>query len=466
MRKTLILILLLTFLSAGTMAYAAFDIYPLRNQVSVFEITELYYDRDTFGDASAADGLTATLKNDYYEAMRWNTKVHFGNALPETETEYTLQLPLKKTTNYNRTGNEIRIRATVSNALDGIDILKDLAENLKPGEYRSQKIYLHEYTDYYTIEADLFFPHGSWQWRPDGSTTIDNEMEATLKKLFDENFLFPIGENVSVDGHAENKEYGPSYGYSINSSSEGFVLSIKEAFAGDSAYFSFNSKAEGYRSPNLSHQLDTSYLPLGYGIYCLTVPEDGSQPALTNVCPLEIGTTILKLTAEEGGERVLAHTVENGIYTVNIISTSDNSVSQKLELTEFPANSDAWAAYETEGCTAVTLSHKLETRHLILLTCNDTGKYQILWNQAVPSDQSPMLSYHDGSFKDYYYDYSPVIAWNGQYLAFGLSEEYRSGFDLALYDADGLVYSGRYNTSLNFWPVGPDKETPLTLEWK
>ena len=48
----------------------------------------------------------------------------------------------------------------------------------------------------------------------------------------------------------------------------------------------------------------------------------------------------------------------------------------------------------------------------------------------------------------------------------GSLEDYRTQFELALYDETGLVYNGYYRTSLNHWPVEPDKETPLTLEWR
>ena len=40
MRKTLLFTLLLTLFAAGAIGYAAADIYPLRNQVSVREVSE------------------------------------------------------------------------------------------------------------------------------------------------------------------------------------------------------------------------------------------------------------------------------------------------------------------------------------------------------------------------------------------------------------------------------------------
>ena len=464
MRKTLIFILLLTLLSAGTMAYAALEIYPLRDQVSVREQTELYYDRETFGDASAAEGLTAILKMDWYEALRWETTVQLGDVLPETGTEYTFQLPVQKTQNHFREDSRIELRTDASYVLDGHQVLKDLTEGLEPGERREEKIYLSEYADYYTIQPTLVFPQNAWSWRNETPSTIENDTEAALKKLFDENFLFPIEEKVNVDAFGENHvEYGPGWGFSINSSSEGYSLDVKDVFYGDSAWFAFNRKDPEYTYWNL----DVSHLPLGYGVYCLTVPSEGSQPSLVNVCPLSPDTEILKLAAEPDGENILVHTIENGIYTVTVIRTADNAVTQRLELTEFPDSSDDWATYEAEGCTAVALYHGNQKKNLILLTKDADGYYQIQWKLDIPDGQTSIINFYDrDSGTRWYYDYYPVIAWNGRYLAFGLSDEYRDGFDIAIYDEKGLVYSGRYNTSLNLWPVGPDKETPLTLAWE
>ena len=151
MRKTLILILLLTLLSAGTMTYAVLDLYPLRDQVVIRELSTEDYGLEGTGNTSVLKGLTATLKTDYYEAMCWETRVHFGDVLPETETEHSLQFPLKKTTNYMRTGSRIELRTVASNILNGTDVMKELegmAEGLAPGEERTKLIHLKDYADY------------------------------------------------------------------------------------------------------------------------------------------------------------------------------------------------------------------------------------------------------------------------------------------------------------------------------
>lgn len=460
MRKTLFFTLLLTLLSAGTILYAAFDIYPLRDQVRVQELSEKDYGAESYGDASAAKGLTATLKTDYYEALCWETKIHFGASNPETDTSYHLQFPVQKSTSHTRDRKEIDLHTSAAGVLDGTTVLQELAEGLEYGQRREEKIYLKDYADYYTIDAMILFPETTWAWQAGDDSGADNETEAALQQLFDESFLFPLGSNVYVDAYGEEGEYGPAYGYSINTTSEGYYLNVKETFTGDSAYFTFNRKGESYWN------LDVSHLPLGYGVYCLTVPQDGSRPTLTNVCPLNPDVKILKLTADPGGENVLVHTVEDETYVVTVIDTADNSVTQRLELTEFPSDSPAWATYEADGCTAVALGHKPETRQLILLTKDGSGQYQIHWNLTIPEKQSRVVSCSDNSDRDYYHDYWPVIAWNGQYLAFGLSDEYRDGFFISLYDENGLVYYGQYHTSLNIWPIGPDKDVPLTLVWE
>jgi len=333
-----------------------------------------------------------------------------------------------------------------------------LAEGLELGERREEQIFLKDYADFYNTEVDILFPEVSYAWRP-YSDSIDNETEAALKKLFDENFRFPIGDDVCVDAHGDVTKYGPGYGYGINESSQTFGLDVKEVFWGNSAYFAFDRDGEMYQD------LDVSHLPLGYGIYCVTVPEDGSQPTLSNVHMLEPETEILKLASDEAGN-VLAYTVEKGILFVTVIDAKTNTVTQRLELTDFPSGSPTWATYEADGAVAVTLAPAAPTCRLVLLTMGENGFYRLHWNLEVPPERSYLLAYSDESYKEYRYDYAPVMAWNGQYLALGLSEEYRSGFDLALYDENGLVYYDRYQTSLNLWPIQPDADVPLTLEWE
>ena len=459
MRKTLVFTLLLALLSAGCIGYVAADIYPLRNQVAVQEMTEgAYSGYGNVGDVSATAGLTATLKADYYKAMNWKTEIQFGSVLPNAETGYHLQFPVKKTTNYLRERNDIDIRITVEDVVDN-SVFAYLAEGLEPGQTRTEKVYLKDFAEYYNTDVDILFPDVTYTWRP-SDTTVDNKTEEALKQLFDTNFLFPLGDNVSVDAHGDcHVQYGPGYGYGINTSSDTFGLNIEETFLNDRVYFTFNRKGESYRD------LDVSHLPLGYGIYCLTVPEDGSQPELINVCSLDLGVKILKLTADGSGN-ILAYMVENGFFTITVIDSSTNSVTQCLQLTEFPSNSPSWATYEEGGVIAVTLAHKIETRQIILLTADENGRYELHWNLIIPSEDSRVLTYSDETNKEYSYDHAPVMAWNGQYLAFGLSEDHWVNFDLALYDENGLAYSGRYNTSLNIWPVQPDGDLPLTLEWE
>lgn len=458
MRKTLVFTLFLALLSIGSIGYVAADIYPLRNQVEVQEMTEgAYSGYGNVGDVSATAGLTATLKADYYKAMNWETEIQFGSVLPNAETDYHLQFPVKKTTNYLRERNDIDIRITVEDVVDN-SAFAYLAEGLEYGQKREEIIYLKDYAEYYNTEVDILFPEVTYAWRP-SDTTVDNETEEAIKALFDENFLFPLGDKVTVNAHGDVGSYGPGYGYGINTTSDTFGLNIEETFLNDRVYFAFNRKGDNYSN------LDISHLPLGYGIYCLTVPEDGTKPELINVCPLDSDVKILKLTADGSGN-ILAYTVKNGFFTITVIDSSTNSVTQCLQLTEFPSNSPSWATYEEGGVIAVTLAHKIETRQIILLTADENGRYELHWNLIIPSEDSRVLTYSDETNKEYSYDHAPVMAWNGQHLAFGLSEDHWVNFDLALYDENGLVYSGRYNTSLNIWPVQPDGDVPLTLEWE
>lgn len=453
MRKTFFFTLLLALLAVGSIGYVACDIYPLRDRVAVREVE---YGLFSYGDASAAEGLVATLKTDYYKAMNWRTKVSFAAGQLQTDTDYSLTLPVQKTTNYLREREDIDIRVTIEGVVDTYDFAY-LAEGLELGQRREERVFLKDYADFYNTEVELLFPEVTYAWWP-YDDTIDNETETALKALFDENFRFPIGEYVSVEAHGEVTQHGSGFGYGVNESSDTFGLDVKQTFYGNSAYFTFNRDGDGY------HNLDVSHLPLGYGVYCVTVPQDGGQPTLANVCALDPETEILKLTADDLGN-ILVYTVENGMVKATVIDTKTNTVTQRLELAEFPIGTAVWATYEADGAIAVTLASEAENCRLVLLTMEE-GLYKLQWDLSIPSEKPGLLTYSDVSHKEYLYDYAPVMAWNGQYLALGLSEEYRSGFDLALYDENGLVYYDKYKTSLNLWPIEPDADVPLTLEWE
>ena len=454
MRKTFVLTLLLALLAVGSIGYVASEIYPLRNQVTVQATQD---DRLSYGDVSAAKGLVAYLKADYYKAMNWHTKVHFGEKLTETHTDYTLAFPVQKTTSYLREREDIDIRVTVEDVIDSAD-LAYMAEGLKQGERREEQIFLKEYADFYNIEVDILFPEVTYAWRPYGESA-DNEMEAALKTLFDENFRFPIGEYVSVDAHGDVGRYGPGYGYGVNESSSTFGLEVIEVFLENRAYFAFDRNGEMYQD------LDVSHLPLGYGIYCVTVPEDGGQPTLVNVHSLQPDVEILKLAADDAGN-ILAYMVEKGMLFVTVIDAKTNTATQQLALMDFPSGVTSWATYEADRAVAVTLAHAEPTCRLALLTMGEDGFYRLRWNLEVPSERSYLLTYSDEPYKEYVYDYAPVMAWNGQYLALGICAEYWSNFDLALYDENGLVYYDKYLSSLNIWPIEPDGDVPLRLEWE
>ena len=452
MRKTFVFTLLLALLSIGSIGYVASDIYPLRDQVAVREVAGTFR-----GDVSATEGLVASLKADYYKAMNWHTKVYLGNPLPRTDSDYTLTFPVQETTNYLRERNDIDIRITVEDVME-LSAFAYLAEGLELGEKRKETIFLKDHAEFYNIEVEVLFPEVTYAWRP-SDIAKDTETEAALRKLFDENFRFPIGEHVSVEGHGDVTSHGPGYGYGINTSSETFGLDVKQVFLGNSAYFTFNRKGEKYSD------LDVSRIPLGYGIYCLTVPEDSTQPTLINVYTLDPNAKILKLTSDDLGN-VLAYTVENGIFAVTVIDSKTNTLQQRLELADFPGDSSFWATYEADQAIAVALWNDPEKCRLVLLTMGKDALYKLHWNLTIPSSDSPLLTYSDASYNDYVYSYAPVMAWNGQYLAFGLSDDHWSNFTISLYDENGLVYYGLYQTSLNIWPIRPDDDVPLTLEWE
>ena len=151
MRKTLIFTMLLALLAVGSIGYVAASIYPLRDQVVVWESESEGASR---GDVSAADGLIATLKADYYTALNWHTKVYLGNDLPHTTTDYVLGTSVQKTTSYLREREDIDIRVTVEGTVDTYDFAY-LAEGLELGQRREERVFLKDYADFYNTEVEL-----------------------------------------------------------------------------------------------------------------------------------------------------------------------------------------------------------------------------------------------------------------------------------------------------------------------
>ena len=114
MRKSLLLVLLLSLLSVGAFGYIASQLLPVRDQVAVRQNIQ-------FGDPSALNGLTVSLLTESDNILHWNTTIETGTDV-NAVTDYTYTLPPEKVDSRREQTNWL----TISPSIWSIPTLQEL----------------------------------------------------------------------------------------------------------------------------------------------------------------------------------------------------------------------------------------------------------------------------------------------------------------------------------------------------
>ncbi len=469
MRKTLILILIVTILSVGTFGYAAAQLLPLRDQVQILESTK-------YGDSRTAEGLTARFLMDADGALHWDTKIQLG-ADPEITTDYTFTLPPQEEDHRREKDRNVSLSATIwgTPELEAYDYdagekvpeaYVDMIEDLEPGQSTSRTIYMNEYREFFDIQGRIQFPNNeeiTLYADPEETGTVRSQ----LMEHFEQEFRIKIPDSLKVRlGVTYSDRY---YNYICNyepvQHDGAYSLDVKYTFSDHGCWFTFNTSHANYDVP----RLNTTQFPDGYGIWCIPYDENGVKPELNLVHQLDPAVKILDLRTSNDGKKILLSTMDKGTILLTVLDADTAELLQQLTLTEAPGKegNKEWCFYEADGCMVLAMIDTVtREKELILFTENDQGQYDLLWNLPLNDDNSPVVYFHSPSELRYEYthNYWPVMAWNGKKLAFAMAYQ-PSSFDVAVYEETGLTYHGHYETSLQNNFCAPAAFDPLSIIW-
>ena len=477
MRKALCLTGLLAALAVGGTIGLNTAVNAAADRVTMTETT-------LQGNAAAAAGLQLHARMEYAEQLFWNIDCDLGGPLAPTTT-YEFYISEQYSTGTN-TDTGVHLESYLEYGLDyekdaeeqqGLGkAFKQLADTIGPGEEAETTVYVKDYFDYYPLSMSVdiggrffnFTESEYLQYCPDGEAVVelspeyDVELFAHLRQFFripvlpDQTVSISIGKHTN--GHIGSMGSG-------STDSDCFYMNTHSVVTPGMCYFTFSPLSEQGKL------MDLSLIPGGYGLYALpwtaeggvygdTVQAHGDQLAM--VYPLSTEAEILLLQLSDDGSALLLHTKENDRYILTVIDLATMTTRQKLDVCAWPEEDHGLGVYgsQTDGTRYFAAMPGYENFYLLV---EENGQYTVKFSH--PWDNE--LNMHH---------YFTDLCWNGETLAIGYSSHYRQGFPVqfgvAVYDADALLYTGTYGTSLhtgtaeNFYSYYCQPAQAMQLRWK
>ena len=476
MRKTLVIFLTLVLVCGCGAALAAQAVGAPREDIT-------FQEHIFSGDPAAADGLTVQLKAGMQHKANWESTVQFSAQDYRTETSFRF-LPAGQAEQPEMSYRGVEINfyrdAATSGDADAFgfsDAYQALLDTLSPGESGSRTIRFADYYDEYPFEFYIDLPGvryetlANWENVSEDSEWPGERAQAALGRFFripvlaDEYIELGIDKNVDGKGSAR----------SISSVKEGdqFWMNTESVLTDDACFFWFGNRTEQ------DQLVDTSRIPGGYGVYMLPygpLAPDSEASAfyggntnevytdqLTCFFPVDPETRIEHLWLTPDKTQLLLHTVENNIYYVTLIDCKTGAVLQKLEVSTFDPKENYANVTETADFVCIQQTQG----RICVLTQDADGLYQL----ALLSEYSPDALYSPvyATVRAMAFDGSRLAIVNNDetvlvnydnytkgYLA-GSTEALitpdgayfdNCGFTLAVFDQNGIAYSGAYVSSL------------------
>ena len=491
MRKSMVVFVVLLAAGIGGMCFAHSTLSAAQDNVSFAEV-------EAFGDVSAADGLTVSVRTHLDYHLFWDT-AHTFEQTPMTHTNFSfhpsqlyrapefasppLSLSIPLDFNASTSGGNLLGVGEGSAAINQTeftviyDMLRDVAVRTQNGEQRTETLYIRDYFGYYPI-----------------SVYIDAEQyyyvkqdEAEANEAFSNFFRFPVPEGrtltvtIRKDGAGNVVEIGTgrvilgyTYGSSATSGSSAASGSGSSVVSGSgssvvsdedivSIYAIGVETEKGIYFAIVSEGItDFTGIPGGFGIFLLPTstiigePDAEYHPTLDcrniqTAYPLGDSTTIHSLTLSEDGSCLNLITYEDGGCFLTVIELETMVEKQKMPLFEDMRDTFLYTA----NFVGELLYAALSDNRFMLAERGAGNTYRPVLTGA----RDYLLSFED------YIDWNdPQIAWNGERLA--LVSRYRRslavsaddfryasveacGFTLEIYDDSGLSYKGAFESSLD-----------------
>ena len=468
MRKALAIFLALIILGTGCMCYGAAKIIPQRDDVQFTE--EIIY-----GQKSAIQGTEVKIKAEYDNKLHWETTYTPGDQ-PQTSTEYTYspvdvdqECVSKGMLDMNNYFDIDWGWDDPNNKYPGLNrAYKELVDATPAGSEKSATIRLKNYEDYYPIHTIISLPMGEGHFdsetqiyysRQEENGTVSIEYSLQYLKEF---FKIPIIDTESMDLTVFKDEAGNVTTSHSGSSEVGDAYSMytESVYTHNAGYFTFNTRT------NQGEIIDTSLIPGGYGIYRLPYHHDEDnivyfkENDISMVYPLDPSVHVKGLLTDPADENLLLFTREDTSNFLTVIDIETMETVQRLDFTYGgPATSMHNFYVKDDYIVLSTYTEQEEYITLLTALADGSGIYQLEFSVPFINKELEIK----GIQSTYWRNSSTIDAydWNGSELIMcttfydNNSPIYETcGFTLAVYDASGIQYLGKYNSSL-FTGSGP-----------
>lgn len=488
------------------------SIFYIYNYVSSASDDVEYSSEVIYGDASAAEGISADLWLEFKHDSYWNLNCTFGSDTKIFSKFYPTS-PFDEDSgsyvDYKDADYEIRLDTGYSSEvyLDNLDsslpgeynalgeAMEDLAAEILPGETKSKDIYLKDYFDFYRLRVQAKVPYNDLlgyhsidecgrlfsseaaaeSWFASLNPASDQAIAQQLQSFFRIPVLPEDKLMITVTRGQNGAVADSSFGLPVteHESAEldsGFCVMTDEAF-----YFTF----QGHGSKGTC--FDFSYVPGGYGIYRIPYSaESGLDTSqISMVYGLDPAVQILEMDYDAETDMILLQYATAEKYVLDQLYVPDLVPVKAGGAAERAAGAASGAATsETTGAAVgaaatrvvnldnITSEDLLDSynwtciksedlllvrlkNQLILLAKNSDGLYDVQLDILLPDEEDSNYAW---PHKD------DVISYDGEKLVcistIGIKysmmyNDDPASFTLAVYDKSGIAYYGIYTPNFN-----------------
>ena len=474
MKKVYTLITALILLSCSMISVVAATINLERDQVVITENV-------LYGDRSAAEGLDIKTKNHLNYRLYWETDYSISKD-SKANTEFNLYPRQKHENNTNRKHEGIFLDNGIeygfyddlpASEQKGIQkAYKELFDSAEIGVEKTKKVYLMDYYDYYPVGVGFDLPYTNWTGY-DGYNLKGEPYDALyVTEKFREFFKIPILDSDTITISIEKGEDGRSY--STGTDEMGcFTLNAIGAVARSwgRCFFTINNfKYLDYKNGlDEIEYIDTSLIPGGYGIYSFYYCGGDSASRtgiladkIENVFPLDSKTLVSHITMGNDETQLLLFTVENKAFYMTVIDIKSMKATQKILIKEEQVSGsvyqyDDFIVTDTEeDITVISVKDGIYTLDFSVRKASFINeKFHDVWVANCMDYKNGKLAVVGNCFDEY--------------IGYELCD-----FFVSVYDKSGLLYYGKYNTSLDLGRANdsfnsdchPTDINPNTIKWR
>lgn len=526
MKKSFVLLVVMIALILGTVYYTQNTLLEEKDQVHFTEHV-------IYGDKSVVEGVTVDMHNSYQRQLFWHTTYEVGE-IPKEETEYQFYSSKQYEANsyyggdftvyMNNYGLSLSDFQDETYKYEGIELAwKELYDATDPGEEKQMDIKLKDYQEFYDFGMEISLPQkegSDYKEYSDISFHFSMEKEmleeiealeksgqqkeklARVKKQLEDLqnfkafFKIPVIQEEVYALAIAKDEYGNVIGMSESGASGGsstgdidfidknnwedydaFYLDLRAAFSDGACYLAFDAHT---RNGNC---VDISLIPGGYGIYRFTYDSKNGtidSKNLEMVYALDPNVTFSNITMDASGKNILLMTEEKGRFYVSVIDEKTMTLTNKFDVGPVETYFTFWTFEDF----MVTYSDTLA-----VYSVDENGRYAKEWAVDVKDIEEKLAIYENAETVP---NYSSGMDWDGEKLLIGNSiyDQYlgrTSNFLLAAIDESGLIYYGKYESTLmtnesfaiknddaiatnymGYTICGADfeRKTPVLVKWK